>query len=419
MPPESAVDEALATADAGPTEPESDRPVAAPEVAGAVTAGEPAAAAPVVDEAVSEPAVASPAVVAAAAVSEPAVVAAAAVSEPAVDPTAAEELKIVDEAASAHMRAKQPAASGEAPSERERTPDLDFGPLVEAASASSESLPAAARVSPLPSDAQSAHVVGAPEPPRHDHADLIDPSSVSAEFFRREEDSVPPLIDALGDRNNHDDHDDLIPGIHLSPETLARRARLRRIVAGVVGLAGVISLAVIGKVMSSSRPSPLPSAPVAAVAAPRPQTEAAPVMAAKLPAAEPQPAPAPAPVAPAPKAEAAPPEPVKAEAEKAEPEPAKAEAEKTEAPAAVAPADAAKLRKDTLSFLNRGKYKEAITSARGAIEADPTDAMAYLYLGSALQDTGKWKEGIAAYSDCVRNAKKGPVNECIAMGGRK
>ena len=47
------------------------------------------------------------------------------------------------------------------------------------------------------------------------------------------------------------------------------------------------------------------------------------------------------------------------------------------------------------------------------------NAMTYLYLGSALQDSGKWKEGIEAYSDCVRNAKKGPVHECAAMGGRK
>ena len=56
---------------------------------------------------------------------------------------------------------------------------------------------------------------------------------------------------------------------------------------------------------------------------------------------------------------------------------------------------------------------------RAAISADPTDALSYLYLGSALQDTGKWKDGIEAYSDCVRNATKGPVYECRAMGGKK
>ena len=31
----------------------------------------------------------------------------------------------------------------------------------------------------------------------------------------------------------------------------------------------------------------------------------------------------------------------------------------------------------------------------------------------------KWKEGIEAYSECVRTATKGPVNDCRAMGGHK
>jgi len=77
------------------------------------------------------------------------------------------------------------------------------------------------------------------------------------------------------------------------------------------------------------------------------------------------------------------------------------------------------LRKETESLLNRGKTKDAIIKAREAIAADPSDASAYLYLGSALQDSGKWKDGIEAYSECVRNATKGPVNECRQMGGRK
>ena len=70
-------------------------------------------------------------------------------------------------------------------------------------------------------------------------------------------------------------------------------------------------------------------------------------------------------------------------------------------------------------LLNRGKLKDAIPVAQAAIAADPSEAMAYLYLGSALQDTGKWKDGIEAYSECVRKATKGPVHECRAMGGRK
>jgi len=80
---------------------------------------------------------------------------------------------------------------------------------------------------------------------------------------------------------------------------------------------------------------------------------------------------------------------------------------------------AAELRKEALSLLNRGKRKEAIEIGRAAIAADPSQALPYLYVGSALQDLGQWKKGVEAYSECVRHATKGPVHECAAMGGRK
>jgi hypothetical protein len=82
-------------------------------------------------------------------------------------------------------------------------------------------------------------------------------------------------------------------------------------------------------------------------------------------------------------------------------------------------ADAEALKKETLSLLNRGRTKDAIVKAREAIAADPADAISYLYLGSALQDSGKWKEGIEVYCDCVRNATKGAIGDCRAMGGHK
>lgn len=83
------------------------------------------------------------------------------------------------------------------------------------------------------------------------------------------------------------------------------------------------------------------------------------------------------------------------------------------------PAAGAKLRKEAESLLNRGRFKDAIDISRAAIEADPSHATSYLMLGTALQSTGKWKEGIEAYSECVRKASKGPVHECSAVGGRK
>ncbi|WP_437657607.1 hypothetical protein [Sorangium sp. So ce1182] len=284
--------------------------------------------------------------------------------------------------------------------------------------------------------------------PDSDALDLIDPSSPTAAFFRREEESFPPLTDLVSEPDDHAD-ERLVVVHQLSPETLARRARLRRIVAAVAGLAGVISVAVVAKSVLSSKPSsPAPvamaaparksahmEAQLSAMAGhPSPAREKAPSPAEPEPAAAKAAEAAPDAVKAAAEAERAAAEKAEAEraaaekaeaeraaAEKAEAERAaaeKAEAEKAEAPAASSE-DASKLKKEALSFLNRGRYKDAIEVSRAAIAADPTDALPYLYLGSALQDTGKWKDGLAAYSECVRNATKGPVHECRAMGGRK
>ena len=86
---------------------------------------------------------------------------------------------------------------------------------------------------------------------------------------------------------------------------------------------------------------------------------------------------------------------------------------------ALSVAEVAALKKEVESLLNRGRNKEAEAKARVAIQSDPTDAMLYLYLGSALQETGHWKNGVAAYSECVRHATKGPISECRQMGGHK
>ncbi len=236
--------------------------------------------------------------------------------------------------------------------------------------------------------------------------DEVDDSSISAEFFRREGDSLPPMVDA---HSEHEDHDE--PGaVHaLTPATIARRARLRRVVAGVVAFAGVITLAVVGKTLAASK-QPATSVPMKppvtqeARVEPKPEEKAAP---APVKTAE---------VAPvaveAPKASA--------EVAKVEPDP-KADVKPVEEPKKAEPSggDVKALTKEAESFLNRGNRKDAMIKAREAIAADPSQAMAYLLLGSALQDSGKWKDGIEAYSECVRNATKGPVSECRQMGGHK
>ncbi len=238
--------------------------------------------------------------------------------------------------------------------------------------------------------------------------DEVDDSSISAEFFRREGDSLPPMVDAHGD---HEDHDDA--GVHvLSAETIARRARLRRVVAGVVAFAAVITLAVVGKTLAAGK-QPATSVPMKPTVtqegkvdskpeekvAPPPEKTAAPPPVAALSAS--------AAVAKVddPKADVKPVEEPKPAEEPKKPEPTGG--------------DAKALTKEAESFLNRGNRKDAMAKAREAIAADPTQALPYLLLGSALQDSGKWKDGIEAYSECVRNATKGPVSDCRQMGGHK
>ncbi len=254
--------------------------------------------------------------------------------------------------------------------------------------------------------------------------DDLDPSSVSSAFFRKDQDSVPPV-------EEHEDHD-LMPVPVLSPSTLARRARLRRLVAGVVAFAGVISIAVVGKqVAASKRPvaafvaEPKPTTPVREETPPQPAAEPVkPAVATEPAKADVDPK---ADAKPADKADDKKPDDAaktdageKADEKDAKKDDAKGDdAKKADDKPAPSAADAAALKKETLSLLNRGRTKDAIIKAREAIAADATDADLYLYLGSALQDSGKWKDGIDAYSECVRTATKGPVHECRAMGGHK
>ena len=86
----------------------------------------------------------------------------------------------------------------------------------------------------------------------------LDASGVSAEFFRDDEASLAPTIEDVPEEPTM--------RVVLSPATVARRARFRRVMAGVVAFAGVISLAVIGKSIAAPRKH----AAVAAVTVARP-----------------------------------------------------------------------------------------------------------------------------------------------------
>jgi len=247
--------------------------------------------------------------------------------------------------------------------------------------------------------------------------DDVDTSSISAEFFRREVDSLPPLVDAHEKHEGHEEHDEA-GGVHvLSPATIARQARLRRVVAGVVAFASVITLAVVGKTLAAPK-QPAISVPMRPTVTQEAKVDPKPEVTATA-------APVPAP-AKTEEAKAVPAPTASAEVAKVEPDPkadpkAVEDPKKVEEPKKAEPSggDAKALTKEAEAFLNRGNRKDAMAKAREAIAADPSQAMPYLLLGSALQDSGKWKDGVEAYSECVRNATKGPVNDCRQMGGHK
>jgi TolA-binding protein len=76
------------------------------------------------------------------------------------------------------------------------------------------------------------------------------------------------------------------------------------------------------------------------------------------------------------------------------------------------PAQARELTRQALSLLERGNYRGAIEKATASVDADPTDANAYLYWGTALMELGKHKDAKAIFARCAESATRGPKHEC-------
>jgi hypothetical protein len=228
-------------------------------------------------------------------------------------------------------------------------------------------------------------------------------------------DSLPPVENPVEeiDRPTMDD---------LPPAVRQRRARLRRVVGAFLGLAAIFFVTGVSKQILASRSrsqawiQPAAAAVNRAPAAEAAQPQAAnPVAAPEVKPAEPLAAAQPPTEEPSPAAEAKPapsPEPI------AEASPPNAE-QPENGEAQIDPAQSARLSKEAESLLNRGKTGLAVAASRSAIAADPSQALPYLLLGTALQSSGQWKDGIEAYCECVRHASKGPVAECRAVGGHK
>jgi hypothetical protein len=292
------------------------------------------------------------------------------------------------------------------------------------ASRASEASPAHAAVEASPALAAveaPAHDDEAPahddEAPAHDdeapaHADEL---SLSSSFFASEPrhlesgrfDSLAPIstrhLGPVAELHFDDadlEHDAEAP----SPAQLARQARMRRIVGGVVGTLAITMLGLVAA-------RPLIAGANAKHPTSGPTGYAADVLLA-APGAKPEAAAAQSKATPE-KAAPAAPEPEKAAP--AAPEPAALEPAKPE-PSAEPPAA---LTQRSVRALERGRRDEAIELATRSIEADPTDALPYLIKGSAFLEKGDMKSARAAFDACMTHAKRGAAYECAAMGGKK
>jgi hypothetical protein len=177
-----------------------------------------------------------------------------------------------------------------------------------------------------------------------------------------------------------------------SPELLARRARLRAIVAtGLVG--GVLLL--LGSIALARLPSRAPKVAVAVVAA-------------GAPTASPVTSPAPPSIPPIQSSE-----PV-ASALTAEPVASTVSASPLGSSDASSPAleSARSLAAKARRLLQGGRIKDGVAAARAAIDADPSRPEGYVLLAAGLEDLGLWREAHDAFSRCVRRSHEGPASPC-------
>jgi hypothetical protein len=220
-----------------------------------------------------------------------------------------------------------------------------------------------------------------------------------------------------------DETDHPVPAVQVSPE---RRRKMANYVKGAVAVSAFLCLVAGIRVgvramspahetlaVAASHTAPVQAAAITApaVAAAAAPVAAAPAVAAVAPVA----AAVAAPAAAAPPAAATTPAPAAAAAvpaAAADPAAAAVAAADPDAP----PAKSAKEEKeDARRLLEHGKRKDAIEAGLRSVALDPTDAEAWLILGSAQQDAGHWKEGRESYTQCVKQAKVGPVSECRMM----
>ncbi len=206
----------------------------------------------------------------------------------------------------------------------------------------------------------------------------------------------------------------------LAPEVVQRRTRLAKYVTWAVGGAGALCVVALVRAFAAPHASAIAevkpaSALVAANETPvtkeatREREREPEAKQPAAPAAEPMPAPA---------------EPQKAEAPAVAAEQPAAEAPAAEAPSAKAeeakpteldPKAAAAEKSTARRALENGKLQTAIEAGEKSVALDPTDGEAWLLLGAAYQEKGRIADARRCYTACVKQGKRGPLNECSAM----
>jgi hypothetical protein len=214
---------------------------------------------------------------------------------------------------------------------------------------------------------------------------------------------------------------------------MERRKHFAKYVKIAVGVAAVVCLAAVGKVMlvhdapgtaayAEERPTQTATATAAAnPPPPAPAVSEAP-SAATAQAAEPAPSPhaSQEPAAPAESASAAAaaasaaPSAAPSASAATEPVPSAAASASDEEPARD-PKEALKAKNTARGALERGALAAAIEAGEKSVSLDPTDAEAWLLLGAAYQEKGDMKDARRCYKSCLSEGKRGSKADCAAM----
>ena len=83
------------------------------------------------------------------------------------------------------------------------------------------------------------------------------------------------------------------------------------------------------------------------------------------------------------------------------------------APSVIDPAAALDARERARSALSKGDVRTAVAVGTQSVEADPSDAEAWLVLGAAA--LGERSQALSTFRACAKVATRGPRHECGQM----